>query len=213
MNKHVLRMAMIALGLGAGHAFAAPYLGLSVGKSDGGDFTDMAVAAQDDVAAFYGYFPLSSTTEESDTSLKLIAGYAATDNLAFEVSYADLGEFTSDWTGTNGASTLTQLSTTEAQAFALDVVGTLPFTDRFGAFAKIGLARVEADLTATATGPGGTAIVTESATDSGVHYGAGLGVNFGNAMLFVEYEAYKVDDDEGDINLKSVNLGLKFKLQ
>ena len=79
-------------------------------------------------------------------------------------------------------------------------VGTLPVSDTFSFFARLGIASYDVDAHVSIAGVGSG---SASNSESDVIYGAGALLNFGQFGVRAEYEAINVDN--GDANMISVS--------
>lgn len=102
---------------------------------------------------------------DDETTFRIAAGYQINRNLSVEVGYINLGEFSAP-----GLS---------AEASAFEVVGLykFPVADRFSIYGVAGLARIEAEATASVTIPG-VGTVSASAEDSSFELTFGIGVQY-----------------------------------
>src|SRR5690606_9992922 len=104
------------------------YIGGNVGRT-WADFDDPAITT-----------PAATTTltSEDDTEIgyKLFGGYQFHRNFALEAGFFDLGRFDAGFAGAPG----TIDSSTRIRGLNLDLVGIMPLTDRFSAFARLGAA-------------------------------------------------------------------------
>lgn len=138
----------------------------------------------------------------TDTGFKVFAGLRADGSAVVEIAYYDFGALTADVGG--GAVMVEE----EQSAIALAAAGLLPFSEQAGLLFKAGI--YSADLDATATGPGGSATFSDSA--SGLMLGAGLWVQAANQIgLRVEYEHFsEAGDSETDLGMASASLVVSF---
>lgn len=180
------------------------YVGASVGQTET-EFLDARM-----VSALNG---LSFTTDslnldDEDAGWKVLGGYSFNRWLALEGSYVDLGEFSALATLTPAAQ---QFGEASMSGVGLDLVGTLPLTTRFSAFARLGLAnmRVEQDFNPTR----GTYFTNSSDRDYHEKYGLGLEYRLSDAFsLRTEYERYKIDDNRiTDNYVDMMSLGVVFR--
>jgi OOP family OmpA-OmpF porin len=143
----------------------------------------------------------SGTVDGEDTGWKLFGGYQFNRNFGFELSYLDLGR--ASYSGTLSGAPVTSGSL-ETTGVNLSVVGTLPLTQNFDLFGKLGAFAWETktgDLTAGVAG---------SRKDDGtdVSYGVGVAYNFTPQLaLRGEWEKLKAHDD---IDFMSVSMAFKF---
>lgn len=95
---------------------------------------------------------------DRETSVGAFVGYAITPAIAIEAGYRSLAEF--DFAGAD----------LSVDQIALSGVGTLPLSNNFNVYGRLGYNRVKVK----GSGPLGSA----SGSESGVLYGVGLGYNF-----------------------------------
>ncbi len=163
------------VGLGAGRVTAdinTPSIG--VGLTSGG----------------YRYDQLS--TSERDNHFKVLGGYSFNQNFALEGSYINLGSFDFDST-TLPAATLNGKAG-RISGYAFDVVGTLPLTEQWSAFARLGLnnAKVNERFSGTAVRTG---LVNDSQRGWNEHYGVGVRYAVNEVLsLQAEVERYGLED-------------------
>ena len=158
-----------------------------------------------------GFASTTIVDDDRNTGFKLFGGYQFTPNIALEGGYFDLGRF-----GFNAATvpTGTFNGTIKLRGVNLDLVGRLPITERFSAFARVGVNYAEARDRFTGTG---AVIVTNpnpSTRAANYKFGGGLQYNFTPALgMRLEAERYRINDavgNKGDINLYSVGLVYRF---
>lgn len=205
-----------ALGLAALAATASPlaqadelgwYLGANAGQSQ---------ATIDDEGITRGLLGAGFTTrsiseDDRDTGYKVFAGYRVSRHFAVEGGYFDLGQF--GFTAvTTPAGTLT--GDIRLRGVNLDLVGFLPLSERFSAFARAGVNYAEARDTFTGTGAVNVLDPNPSARGTHIKYGAGLQFDFSPSLAMrAEAERYRIDDavgNKGDIDLVSVGLVYRF---
>ena len=154
-----------------------------------------------------GFTAVSIADDDRDTGFKVFGGYQFNRNFAIEGGYFNLGEF--GYTATTvPAGTLT--GNIKLQGVNLDALGILPFTEKFSAFARLGVNYAEAKDTFTSTG---LVIVTNpnpSKRDTNYKFGVGLQYDFTEKVgMRAEVERYRIDDavgNKGDIDLASIGL-------
>ena len=184
-----------------------PYAGLSIGQSrakiDEERITATLLAS--------GFTTTSMTRDESDTAYKLFGGYQFNRYVALEAGYFNLGKF--GFTSTTApAGTLD--GRIKLHGVNLDVVGTLPLTERFSALARIGAQY--ANARDTFTGTGAVNVLNPNPSAHALNYKAGLGLQYEvNAAFLVRVEAerYRINDavgNHGDVNLYSVSVVFPF---
>lgn len=161
--------------------------------------------------------PVSSISfddDDRDLGYKLFAGRKFSRNFAVEGGYFNLGKFgfTAAYPTANTFSGDIKL-----QGLNLDVVGILPFPEKFSAFGRVGLIYTEGKDRFTGTGAGfSVAALNPNPKESKAHYkyGFGLQYDFTRALsLRGEWERYRVNDavgNTGDIDMVSVGLVFMF---
>ena len=204
------------LGLLALAALASPlaiaqdsgwYAGANVGRSlatiDDGRITSGLQAG--------GFATSSISDRDRSTGFKLYGGYQINKNFAVEGGYFDLGKF--GYTATTvPAGTLT--GDIKVKGLNLDLVGTLPLTDKFSVFGRAGLNYAQAKDTFTSTGA--IRVTNPNPSKSGTNYKLGVGVQYALTEALAlrgEAERYRVNDaigNKGHIDLLSVGLIYRF---
>ena len=149
----------------------------------------------------------SIVEDNTDRGFKLFGGYQINKYLALEGGYFDLGEF--DFvTSTNPADRLS--GNIQVRGVNLDAVGTLPITDKFSAFGRLGVthARTKGSFA------GATTVNSTRASDNNLKVGLGVQYAFTDALsLRAEIERYRINDavgNKGDIDMASVGLVYRF---
>ncbi len=158
-----------------------------------------------------GLTTTSMSRDESDTGFKLFGGYQFNRNFALEAGYFNLGKF--GFTSTTvPAGTLN--GRIKLQGVNLDLVGTLPLTERLSAIARVGAQY--ASTRDTFSGSGAVNVLNPNPSARSVNYkaGAGLQYEFSRSLLVrAEAERYRINDavgNRGDINLYSLSLVFPF---
>jgi opacity protein-like surface antigen len=204
MNNSVRGLALVILALGAVGASADDFEGYYAGVG-------------------FGTAPITAPgTDEDGTGFKVFAGYsfgqAVSDNelLALEVAYIDGGdsgesfEFPINLDATQRS---TSRSEVETKVASLSLLGTLPITAWFGAFAKVGYAYVDMDTTFTSQRLGRqtpTNITKVNNVQDKLTFGGGLTFSFGKSFQArAEYEYF----DLNDVNLEFISLSGIFKFR
>ena len=153
----------------------------------------------------------SISHRDTSNGYKIFGGYQLNQNFAVEAGFVDLGKFgfTASTTppGTlNGDIRLRGLS--------VDMVGTLPVTEKFSVLGRVGLANFNARDTFAGTGAVNVINPNPSKRDTNVKFGLGLGYSFTPSLgIRLEAERYRVNDavgNKGNINLVSVGLVYRF---
>ena len=210
---NALRLASLA-GLGflaASSSFAqeASYLygGLAVGRSqariDEARITASLLGA--------GLTTTAMTTEERDTAYKLFGGYQFNRNFGLEAGYFDLGKFSFKSTTTPAGTLNGQI---KLQGVNLDLVGTLPLSERFSAIGRVGVQYANARDTFSGTGAVSVLNPNPSKRSANYKFGGGLQYEFSPSFLVrAEAERYRINDavgNKGDVNMISASLVFPF---
>ena len=158
-----------------------------------------------------GFTTTSIANDERDTGYKLFTGYQFNRYFALEGGYFDLGKF-GFTASTIPAGTLR--GDIKLRGLNLDLVGTLPITDKLSAFGRVGANYAEAKDTFRGTGFVIVRNPNPSTKATNVKYGAGLQYAFNDAWAMrLEGERYRVDDAVGnkaEVDLYSVGLVYRF---
>lgn len=153
--------------------------------------------------------PISDT--DRDRGFKIFGGYQYNKYFSVEAGYFDLGRFgfstTTTPTGTlSGDIRITGLN--------LDAVGTLPITEKFSAFGRIGVAYARSEDSFHGTGAVNVLNPNPSSRDTNLKVGLGVQYAFTDALsLRAEIERYRIDDavgNKGDVDLASIGLVYRF---
>src|ERR1019366_5366934 len=154
-----------------------------------------------------GLTTTSMSRDESSVAYKLFGGYQMNRDFAIEGGYFDLGKFGFTST-TTPAGTLN--GRIKLRGLNLDLVGTLPLTDRFSAIARVG--GQFASARDNFSGGGAISVLNPNPSKSEFNYKAGLGLQYEFSRSFLmraEAERYRINDavgNHGDINLYSLSL-------
>ncbi len=183
------------------------YIGANVGqaraKIDDPRITSSLLAA--------GFTTTSIKDDDRDTGYKLFTGYQFNRYFALEGGYFDLGKF-GFTANTIPAGTLR--GDLKLRGLNLDLVGTLPITDKLSAFGRVGANYAETKDTFRGTGFVIVRNPNPSTKATNVKYGAGLQYAFNDAWAMrLEGERYRVDDavgNKGEIDLYSVGVVYRF---
>jgi len=212
-SVHALRLVGLAglASLIATSSFAQEggfyYGGLSIGQS-------RARIDEDRITARLlgeGLTTSAMTSDEKDTAYKLFGGYQMNRNFALEAGYFNLGKFGFTSTTVPAGTLAGQI---KLQGFNLDLVGTLPLTDRLSLLGRVGAQAARARD--SFSGTGAVSVTDPNPNKRAVNYkfGAGLQYEFSPSFwLRGEAERYRVNDavgNRGDINLFSVSLVFPF---
>lgn len=193
--RSILSTSIIAALFASSSAFASSgkmYAGAGFGFTDY-DIDTNAI----DTAILAGSATTSTTTgDDSDTGVKVFAGYMFTPNYGVEVSYNHLGKAK---VTTNGTSS----TDFKGSTLGVDLIGVQPLTNSISGFGKIGLHYADFDGTHSV----GTANVSY---DSGIALHYGLGADFAISRDFsirAEWEYFDIDDLETSLFSASGVLG------
>ncbi|EPC04565.1 hypothetical protein L861_04375 [Litchfieldella anticariensis FP35 = DSM 16096] len=137
--------------------------------------------------------------DDDDNVWKGFAGYQFTPYFATEAFYTDLGR--TELRGNDIANT-----NLESDAYGVSVVGQLPFTSWFTAFAKAGMAHWKTDVDGN-LGDASLDLQDNDGTDP--VYGVGAQLNFDPLLIRTEYERYDFDSDY-KIDTFSASVGWRF---
>ena len=190
-NLVTLAVGILLLGGPAQAQDSGFYAGLGIGQAKVKDFCDGA-----------------TTCDNKDGSLKAFVGYQINKNFGAEFGYVNLGKASASGTVLG----LPVSVNADVKAFELVGVGTIPFGNEFGAFAKLGLHRWDLDVSGVAAGI--PASLSESGTD--LTYGVGLQWNFHKqAAARVYWQRYNDIGDENttgktDVDVFGISVLFKF---
>ncbi len=173
-------------------------------------------ATMDEERIRAGLFASGFTTDEfladeNDNGFKVYGGYQFNRYFAIEGGYFDLGEHSYMATTTPTGSLS---GTIEVNGFNLDIVGIVPFSERFSLFGLIGANHANADDTFAASGLVHIPYANASERGTKVKFGVGARWAFShNVALRIEAERYRLADgvgNDGDIDLYSIGLAFRF---
>ena len=160
-------------------------------------------------------FGANTTADDSDTGFKIYGGYRFTSNLAVEVGYTDFGEATFESTITSGGAG-TVSGSFGAYSFNVSALGIAPINEKFEVFGRAGLSLWNLDADFAGSGPGGTALASESENGVSPLLGLGAAFNF-NERLAIRAEIerhFAIGDEdttgESDVDLYSVGVVFRF---
>ncbi|HSN80673.1 MAG TPA: outer membrane beta-barrel protein [Rhodoferax sp.] len=153
--------------------------------------------------------PFNNT--DDDLGFKVFGGYQYNQYFSVEGGYFDLGQFGFSTT-TTPAGTLS--GDIRVRGLNLDLVGTLPITEKFSVFGRVGgtYARSEDRF----VGTGAVRVLNPNPSEDAGNVKVGLGVQYAfNEALSVraEIERYRIDDavgNKGDVDLASIGLVYRF---
>lgn len=212
-TAHNLRLLSLA-GLGSLFALSSfaqndsyYYGGLSIGQSR--SKIDEARISASLLAG--GATSTAINSDESDTAFKLFGGYQINQNIAIEAGYFDLGKFGFTSTTVPAGTLNGQI---KLRGLNLDLVGTLPLSERWSAIARVGAQF--AQTRDTFSGTGAVSVLNPNPRKNDTNYKYGLGAQYAispSMLLRGEVERYRVNDavgSHGDVNLFSLSLVFPF---
>ncbi|MBC7700112.1 OmpA family protein [Aquabacterium sp.] len=218
---NALRLSAIGLGAVMGTAsfaqdgtanvssFASSYYygGLSIGQSRA-KIDEQRISAS---LLAGGLTTSAMSRDERDMGYKLFGGYQFNRNWAVEAGFFGLGQF--GFTSTTVPSG-TLNGELKLQGLNLDLVGTLPLSERLSVIGRVGAQGARAR--ATFSGTGAVGVVDAHPRKNAVNYKFGAGLQYEiNPSFFVrgEAERYRINDavgNRGDVDLFSVSLVFPF---
>jgi OOP family OmpA-OmpF porin len=158
-----------------------------------------------------GATSVSIVDDDRDRGFKIYGGYQVNKYFSLEGGYFDLGRFGFSAT-TVPAGTLN--GSIKLRGLNLDVVGTVPITERFSAFGRIGANYAQASD--NFSGTGAVQVLNPNPTKRDTNLKVGLGVQYAftdSLAMRAEVERYRINDavgNKGDVDLVSVGLVYKF---
>ena len=173
------------------------YLGVGAGRSQS-KLNDQKIA-EDLTAA--GFAPAAVYRNDHGDAYKGFAGFRLSPHVGLEGSYFDLGKFTftapTDPAGSVSAAI-------RVRGFAVDAVASLPITDKFFGFAKVGVTDAQTRDAFDATLPNSISISNQSHWHVNPKVGAGLQYSFTPRFAIRgEWERYRISDalhDHGNVD-------------
>lgn len=214
MNSvHALRLLGLA-GLGsliAASSFAQEggfyYGGLSIGQSRA-NIDEERITAR---LLGQGLSTSAMERDEKGTAYKLFGGYQINRNFAVEAGYFNLGKFGFQSTTVPAGSLSGQI---KLQGLNLDLVGTLPLTERLSVLGRVGAQAARARDSFSGTGAVSVTDPNPSKRSIGYKFGAGLQYEVSPSFwIRGEAERYRINDavgNRGDVNMFSVSLVFPF---
>jgi OmpA-OmpF porin, OOP family len=211
-NRPPFRLLALA-GLGA--LLAAPAFAQSTSHFYGGVGAGIARSANETARTTGVLLPgvdtVSSSSDRNDNAYKVFGGYQINRNIALEAGYYSLGKsrFT---TQTSPEGTFS--SATKVRGLNFDVVGTLPFTERFAGLARVGAH--QAYSKEDSSGTGANAGTASSTKHNNTNFKVGVGLQYElTPAVWVrgEVERYRVKDSTGhrnNIDMTSISLVFPF---
>lgn len=195
------------------------YVGAGVGNSHSGMSNSKVASDAASVLGNAGYtFNLGGSGMTGDMSdrnaagLKFFAGTQINRYFAIEGQFQGLGKVKGQFTGTvDGPEGASGTSTYKSVGLGIAAVGTLPITQDFSAFGKLGLMHWRSSMTTTAVvGSISPATISRTDKDNGndAYYGLGLKYNFlPGTGLRLEWERSKIHSGNNDFFSANVVFG------
>ena len=153
----------------------------------------------------------SISDRNRDTGYKIYGGYQFNKYIGLEGGYFDLGKF-GFTANTSPAGTLN--GDIRLRGLNLDLVGTLPLSERFSLLGRVGANYAQARDTFSGTGAVGVTNPSPSKRDTNYKIGVGLQYAFTESLsMRGELERYRINDavgNKGHIDMVSVGLVYKF---
>jgi len=182
------------------------YVGGSVGPTRAHFNND----AYNNLARNNGFAINSSSVDNKDTGGKVFGGYQFNPNFAVEGGYFDLGRF--DYSGVTSGGTYR--GNTRSQGLNLDLVGTLPLSDRFSLLGRVGAAYAKTRDSSSSTGFAPPVTANRSLNETYAKYGVGLQYAITDALsLRGELERYhRINDPirRGNVDMATIGLVYRF---
>ena len=158
-----------------------------------------------------GFSSVSISDRNNDTGYKVFGGYQFNRYFAIEGGYFDLGKFGMTAT-TVPAGTFS--GDIRLKGPNIDLVGIIPITEKFSAFARVGANYAQAKDVFSGTGAVIVRNPNRDKREANVKYGGGLQYAINNNVgLRLEMERYRINDavgNKGDIDLVSLGLVIRF---
>ena len=127
-------------------------------------------------------YPLTTTTKDNETVGGIFAGYQFDKNWGAEVFYANVGKLDGTCLPTCTA------FTTKGDAVGINLVGTVPISDTFSLYAKLGVASTKTDTSAASNVPIAFTGDRRSAVTGGVGAQYNINKNVGIRLGWDGYE-------------------------
>jgi OOP family OmpA-OmpF porin len=211
-----LTSAFTTLGFATLSTLAAPlasaaddgwYIGVNGGQSEV-DVDEDRIAAD---LLGQGFATTSMDDNERDKGFKAFGGYQFNKYWAVESGYYDLGDFGfTSFTAPPGS----LHGVLGVRGLNFDFVLSLPFTDKFSAFGRAGLAYSEVEGAFESTGL--VTVLEPNSENNGPNYKFGVGLQYDftrRVGMRLEAERYRIDDsvgNKGDVDLFSVGMLFRF---
>ena len=158
-----------------------------------------------------------TSIEDTNTGVgyKLLGGYQFNKNFSVEGGYFNLDQFSYVARTTPPALAGSQSGSIKLNGLNIDAVGMLPLTEKFSAFARVGLSYAQAQASFSSSGIA-PATTNPSPSKTAANYKLGMGVQYDLSKAWgvrAEAERYRIDDaigNKGDVDLYSLGLVYRF---
>lgn len=201
-------LAVIACPLAMADDYDGWYVGGNVGQSR--SKIDNAQVSESVLGA--GSASTITSEDNHDTGYKVFGGYQINKNFGVEGGYFDLGKFGFNATSTVPAGTLN--GKMEVKGLNLDLVGTLPVTEKFSVLGRVGATYAETEDRFSGTGAVSPADPSPSKREADYKYGLGVQYDFTESLgMRAEAERYRINNAVGNkdnVDLLSVGLVYRF---
>ncbi|MDE2371170.1 MAG: OmpA family protein [Burkholderiales bacterium] len=149
--------------------------------------------------------------DAKDNAYKVFLGYQFNPYVGMEIGYFHFGQFSWNATTVPAGNLHGQV---RLQGGNLDLVGTLPITDKFSGLARVGVQMARTRDVFTGSGAAVVTNPTPSQREADVKVGVGLQYAFSpNFMMRTELERFRINDAVGhhpNVNLYSVSFVVPF---
>lgn len=183
------------------------YAGMNIGKSSV-NIDSAAIRAN---LENNGFDVNSIAHDSTNEGYKIYLGHQLGRYIALEAGYYDLGSFRFL---ANTLPVTNFYGQTGLKGWNLDLVGTLPLTERFSAFARLGVTRNKAKTRFSSNGLIDVADYSQNSHYNKHKYGLGLQYDVSAGFTVrLEAERYRMDDlvgNRGDIDMYSLGLLYRF---
>lgn len=210
-KRQLSLLALAAFATIGGNAIAQDVPGFYIGGSLGPTRAHFNNDAINSSFVGQGFTVNSSSVDNTSTGGKLFGGYQLNPNFAIEGGFFDLGRYNYSGTTSRGD----YFGRSRVHGLNLDLVGTLPLSDRFSVLGRIGAAYAR-----TADDIAGSGVVAplinsnRKTNNTNVKFGVGLQYALTDALsLRAELERYRISDpirNRNNIDMASIGVTYLF---
>jgi opacity protein-like surface antigen len=189
-------------------SFAGWYFGLGMGPVEGRDWNAASFTAS---MASQGLTVTQTHSDPSDTGFKAYIGYQINKNIGIEGGYSQFNNFTANGIVTAPAPNELAYQTVDNNAWLLAFIGTLPVTEDFAVFGKLGVNNGKTTTNTFVHTDSVGNISRTSSIERGYDPYYGVGVSYAlmeNLLVRGEYERY--DLAGSNIDFLSAGLAVRF---